>query len=61
VTDPEDVTRLQKADLAEVEVDETPDDERPMPLEADAADVSEQRLDLGDDDEPPDLEPASEY
>jgi hypothetical protein len=58
VTDPEDVTQLQAADLAEVEVDETPDEERPVPLEADLADVAEQRIDLGDEDErlEPDLE-----
>jgi hypothetical protein len=43
VTDPEDVTRLRDADLVEVEVDETPDDVRPQPLEADPADVAEQR------------------
>jgi hypothetical protein len=57
VTDPEDVTELQKADLIEVEVDETPDDERPLPLEADPADVSEQRVEVHEDDEPdPDIE-----
>lgn len=46
VTDPEDVTQLRQADLEEVEVDETPDDDRPRPLEADAADVDEQRADV---------------
>jgi hypothetical protein len=57
VTDPEDVTQLQKADLMEVEVDETPDDERPVPLEADPADVFEQRSELPQDDEPVDVDP----
>jgi serine/threonine protein kinase HipA of HipAB toxin-antitoxin module len=54
--DPEDVTQLQPADLQEVGVDETPDDERPQPLEADPADVAEQRatVDLDDDDVDPD-------
>ncbi len=52
--DPEDVTQLHPADLQEVEVDETPDDERPQPLEADPADVAEQRapVDAGDDEDP---------
>jgi hypothetical protein len=57
VTDPEENTQLQKADLIEVEVDETPDDERPVPFEADPADVLEQRAELPDDDEPVDLDP----
>lgn len=57
MTDPEDVTQLRKADLMEVEVDETPDDERPLPFEADPADVSEQRAELPPDEEPVDLEP----
>lgn len=51
VTDPEDVTELRPADLAETGVTEIPDDERPVPLEADPADVSEQRLELADDDD----------
>lgn len=51
MTDPEDVTELRPSDLEEVGVDETPDEERPEPLEADAADVAEQRTDLGEDDE----------
>lgn len=58
VTDPEDVTELQETDLAEMEIDETPDDLRPRPLEADPADVSEQRAELEDDDEP--VEPDGE-
>jgi len=51
VTDPEDVTQPQSADLVETEVDETPDVQRPQPLEADPADVADQRteVDLGDD------------
>jgi serine/threonine protein kinase HipA of HipAB toxin-antitoxin module len=49
--DPEDVTQLQPADLAEVAVDETPDDERPQPLEADPADAAEQRVEVELDDE----------
>jgi hypothetical protein len=57
VTDPEDVTQLQKADLTEVEVDETPDDERPVPFEADPADVSDQRIEVPVDEEPDDLDP----
>lgn len=51
MTDPENVTQLQQADLAEVEIDETPDEQRPQPIEADPADVAEQRneVDYGDD------------
>ena len=45
-TDPEDVTQLQPADLAEVQVDETPDELRPQPIEADPADVAEQRAEV---------------
>ena len=44
--DPEDVTQLHPADLAEVVVDETPDDERPQPLEADPADTADQRVEV---------------
>jgi hypothetical protein len=46
MTDPEDVTQLRQADLEEVEVDETPDSERPLPSEADPADVAEQRVEV---------------
>jgi hypothetical protein len=46
VTDPENVTQLQPADLAEVEVDETPDEQRPQPVEADPADVADQRAEV---------------
>jgi hypothetical protein len=48
--DPENVTQLQPADLAEVEVDETPDELRPQPLEADPADVAEQRTEVPGED-----------
>ncbi len=51
VTDPEDVTELRTSDLAEVEVDETPDEARPQPLEADPADVAEQRQVEHEDDD----------
>jgi len=44
--DPEDVTELQPADLAEVAVDETPDELRPLPLEADPADTAEHRVEV---------------
>ena len=49
--DPEDVTQLQPADLAEVAVDQTPADERPHPLEADPADAADQRADVEFPDE----------
>ena len=49
--DPEDVTELRPADREEVEVDETPDDVRPLPLEADPADVSDQRIEVPVPDE----------
>lgn len=52
MTDPENVTELQPADLAEVEVDEVPDETRPRPLEADDADVDEQRAEVEFEDEP---------
>jgi hypothetical protein len=52
VTDPEDVTQLRRTDLVEVEVDEAPVDARPQPLEADPADVADQRrIERDDDDE----------
>ena len=51
--DPEDVTELQPADLAEVAVDETPDELRPRPFEADPADSADQRVDV-EFEEPPD-------
>jgi hypothetical protein len=43
--DPEVTTQLHPADLAEVAVDEVPD-ERRQPLEADAADAADQRLEV---------------
>jgi hypothetical protein len=51
VTDPEDVTGPTRAELEEAVVDETPDSQRPQPIEADPADVAEQRADLGPDDD----------
>jgi hypothetical protein len=52
VTDPEVVTRPTQAELEEAEVDETPDEQRPQPIEADPADVADQRAELrGDEDE----------
>jgi hypothetical protein len=51
VIDPENVTQVQPADLAEVEVDETPDEQRPRPIEADPADVSDQRIEVDLDEE----------
>jgi hypothetical protein len=50
MTDPEDTTGLLPADLAETEVDEADEFERPLPLEAEEADVVEQKLALPDDD-----------
>jgi hypothetical protein len=54
VSDPEDVTRPTKAELEEAEVDETPDAERPRPIEADPADVADQRTEvrIDEDDRP---------
>ncbi|HJQ44274.1 MAG TPA: hypothetical protein VJ831_14395 [Jatrophihabitantaceae bacterium] len=51
VTDPEDSVQLHPADLAETEVDEADEFERPIPLEAEPADVVEQKLAVGDEDE----------
>ena len=63
MTDPENVTQLQPADLAEAEIDETPDEQRPQPIEADPADVAEQRSEVdysGDDsDDSPGEDDAS--
>ena len=56
MTDPENVTQLQPADLVEVEVDETPDEQRPQPAEADPADVADQRAEVQFDDEPDDFD-----
>ena len=49
--DPEDVTQLHPADLAEVAVDEFPAEQRPQPIEADPADAAEQRLEVELDDD----------
>ena len=51
MSDPEDVTELRRSDFVEVEVDEAADDERPQPIEADPADVLDQRRVEPDDDE----------
>lgn len=51
VSDPEVVTGPTKAELEEAEVDETPDEERPRPIEADPADVADQRAEIRDEDE----------
>jgi hypothetical protein len=61
VTDPEDVTQLRKSDLVEVEVDESPDDDRPHPIEADPADVADQRRSERDDDEDERMEEEAGY
>lgn len=51
VTDPEVVTRPTQAELEEAEVDETPDEQRPQPLEADPADVADQRAEVRPDED----------
>ena len=51
MTDPEDVTQLRKSDLVEVEVDEASADDRPPPIEADPADVADQRRTERDEDD----------
>ena len=52
MTDPEDTVQLLPADLAEVEVDEADELTRPAPLEAEPADVLEQKRTLaGEDDD----------
>jgi hypothetical protein len=51
MTDPEDTTATLPADLEEAEVDEADEVSRPIPVEADPADVVEQRLEVPDDDE----------
>ena len=52
VDDPEVTTQPPRDELEEAEVDVVPDSTRPEPIEADPADVAEQRteVDLGDDD-----------
>jgi hypothetical protein len=51
VSDPEVVTGPTKAELEEAEVDETPDEQRPQPIEADPADVADQRVEIRDEDD----------
>jgi hypothetical protein len=60
VPDPEVVTRPTRSELEEAGVDETPDEERPQPIEADPADVADQRVEIHVDED--DLaEPDDEY
>lgn len=49
-TDPEDSVQLHPADLAETGVDELDEFERPTPIEAEPADVIEQKLPVDDDE-----------
>lgn len=49
-TDPEDSVQPHPADLAETEVDEANEFERPTPIEAEPADVIEQKLAVDDDE-----------
>jgi len=51
MTDPEDTTSLLPADLAETEVYEADELERPAPVEADEADVLEQKQIVDDDED----------
>lgn len=60
VTDPEVVTGPTRSELEEAEVDETPDEQRPQPIEADPADVADQRAEVHADDDDR-LEPDDEY
>lgn len=55
MTDPEVTTGLSPRDLEEVEVDEADAHSRGEPIEADPADVAEQRVDLPEDEEEPDV------
>lgn len=50
MTDPEDTVTVRPADLEEAEADIVDDFERPLPIEAEEADVIEQKRDLPDDD-----------
>ncbi|MCU1659100.1 MAG: hypothetical protein JWO57_3756 [Pseudonocardiales bacterium] len=56
MTDPEDTVDLMPADLEETEVDVADEFERPIPLEAEPADVIEQKLAVDEDDDYPDLD-----
>jgi hypothetical protein len=60
VIDPEVVTGPTPAELEEAGVDETPDAERPQPIEADPADVADQRTEVHIEDDDL-LEPDDEY
>jgi hypothetical protein len=51
VSDPEVVTGPTKAELEEAGVDETPDEQRPQPIEADPADVADQRAEVRPDED----------
>lgn len=51
MTDPEDTVELLPADLEEAEVDLADDLERPVPIEAEEADVVEQKHVVEGDDE----------
>jgi hypothetical protein len=56
MTDPEDTVGYLPADLEETEIDVADEFERPAPLEADPADVLEQKLivEMDDDVDPDD-------
>jgi hypothetical protein len=56
MTDPEIATHLSPEDLQEVGVDEADEFSRPAPIEAEEADVAEQRRDVPADDDEPDAE-----
>jgi hypothetical protein len=49
--DPEDAAEVTRDELEQREVDLTPELPRDVPVEADEADVTEQRLDVPHDDE----------
>ena len=51
MSDPEDTTAPRPTDLEETVVDDTDEIDRPIPHEADPADVVEQRTAVPDDDD----------
>lgn len=51
MTDPEDVTPVDEQDLREHEADVVDEFDRPVPVEADEADVLEQKLDVPEEDD----------
>jgi hypothetical protein len=51
VTDPEDSVDVSRDELVEREADVTDEFDRPLPVEADEADVIEQKRDVPDSDE----------